>query len=105
MRENCAETWDKHWQCLEMNNQASGTAAVNMELAHQIALQNYYRCRTQEKSLNECVFDKLVGFWNDPNEPGIYDTLQGIKKVIPGAPPNQPQIHEKKNPVYTGVQK
>lgn len=31
--------------------------------------------------------------------------LQGLSKNIPGSPEGQPQIHEKKNPVYKGVQR
>lgn len=39
-------------------------------------------------ALNSCVFSKL-----------------GLKKNIPGSPEGQAQIHEKKSPIVTTVQK
>ena len=42
MRENCLEQFEAHWNCLEMNN------------------QEYYACRKPERSLNKCMFEKLV---------------------------------------------
>ncbi|KIO31056.1 hypothetical protein M407DRAFT_241962 [Tulasnella calospora MUT 4182] len=41
LRENCLAEFDKHWQCLENNN------------------QQYYMCRKPERALNKCVFEKL----------------------------------------------
>ncbi|KAG8938867.1 hypothetical protein FRC03_006833, partial [Tulasnella sp. 419] len=70
LRQNCAETFEKHWQCLELNN------------------QDYHRCRKPERAFNSCVFQKL-----------------GLVKTIPGTPEGQVPIHEKKNPVFTSVQK
>jgi len=70
LRENCASEFEKHWQCLELNN------------------QEYYLCRKPERVFNKCVFDKL-----------------GLTKTIPGAPKDQPQIHEKKNPIFVAIQK
>ncbi|POW20509.1 hypothetical protein PSHT_03455 [Puccinia striiformis] len=46
-------------------------------------------CRKPERDLNACLFQKLVQF----------------KKEIPGAPKDQEQIHEKKNPIYGPIQR
>jgi len=70
MRENCMAEWEKHWNCLEFNN------------------QQYHRCRKEERPLNKCMFDKF-----------------GLTKTIPGTPEGQEPIHEKKNPIFTRVQK
>ncbi|KAL0255465.1 hypothetical protein I308_100269 [Cryptococcus tetragattii IND107] len=50
--------------------------------------QYFQACRKPEKALNQCVFTKL-----------------GLTKNIPGSPEGQPQIHEKKSPIYSRVQK
>lgn len=50
--------------------------------------QYFHACRKDEKKFNDCVFAKL-----------------GWKKNIPGSPEGEPQIFEKKNPIYTRVQK
>lgn len=42
MRENCLKEFDAHWNCLEWNNQA------------------YNLCRKPERTLNKCMFEKLV---------------------------------------------
>lgn len=42
VRESCREEFEAHWKCLN---------ARNME---------YQKCRSQEKSLNQCIFQKLV---------------------------------------------
>ena len=58
LEDNCAESFKKHWQCLELNN-------------------NYYwKCRTDEKVMNQCVFTKM-----------------GLKKVILDAPLSQIPVH------------
>ncbi|KAI0774580.1 NADH dehydrogenase, alpha subcomplex, subunit 8 [Fomes fomentarius] len=41
LRENCLAEFEKHWNCLEYNN------------------QEYYHCRKDERVLNKCVFEKL----------------------------------------------
>ncbi|KAI9208363.1 uncharacterized protein BJ171DRAFT_491101 [Polychytrium aggregatum] len=41
LKDNCEETWTKHWQCLDMNN------------------QHFWQCRKEEAQLNDCVFKKL----------------------------------------------
>ncbi|OBZ91802.1 NADH-ubiquinone oxidoreductase 20 subunit [Choanephora cucurbitarum] len=64
LRENCGKEFEAHWKCLENNN------------------QDLFACRTPERAMNTCVFEKL-----------------GLKKRIPGSPEGQDQIHEKKNPV------
>lgn len=50
--------------------------------------QYFQACRPAEKKLNSCVFQKL-----------------NLKKNIPGSPEGQPQVFEKKNPIFTQVQK
>jgi NADH dehydrogenase (ubiquinone) 1 alpha subcomplex subunit 8 len=42
MRENCLTEFDAHWRCLEWNN------------------QKYNQCRKPERTLNKCMFEKLV---------------------------------------------
>jgi hypothetical protein len=42
LSDSCGKEWEAHYQCLEQHN------------------QEFYRCRKPEKSLNQCVFDKLV---------------------------------------------
>lgn len=42
LRENCEKEWEAHYKCLEKHN------------------QEYYACRKPERTLNECVFSKLV---------------------------------------------
>ncbi|KAL9539604.1 hypothetical protein MBANPS3_010172 [Mucor bainieri] len=64
LRENCGKEFEAHWQCLEKNN------------------QEFYACRTPERTFNTCVFEKL-----------------GLEKKIPGTAEGQEQIHNKKNPV------
>ncbi|GAC75642.1 hypothetical protein PANT_16d00079 [Moesziomyces antarcticus T-34] len=65
LSDSCGKEWEAHYQCLEQHN------------------QEFYRCRKPEKSLNQCVFDKLK-----------------LAKNIPGSPEGQAQVHEKKNPVF-----
>jgi len=55
LRENCLADFDKHWQCLELNN------------------QELYRCRKPERALNKCVFEKL----------GLTKTIPGAPKNQP----------------------
>jgi NADH dehydrogenase (ubiquinone) 1 alpha subcomplex subunit 8 len=42
INDNCLEEFRSHWQCLENQN------------------QQLWNCRTDERRLNKCVFDKLV---------------------------------------------
>jgi NADH dehydrogenase (ubiquinone) 1 alpha subcomplex subunit 8 len=42
MRDNCLKEFDAHWNCLEWNNHA------------------YNLCRKPERTLNKCMFEKLV---------------------------------------------
>ncbi|KAJ2438066.1 ndufa8, NADH-ubiquinone oxidoreductase complex I 19kd subunit [Coemansia sp. RSA 2424] len=60
IQSKCQTEFRAHWQCLDRKNQDFG------------------RCRTHEKGLNECLF-----------------TAFGWKKDVPGAPTNKPQIHER----------
>ncbi|TKY88251.1 hypothetical protein EX895_002961 [Sporisorium graminicola] len=65
LSDSCGKEWEAHFQCLEQHN------------------QEFYKCRKPEKTLNQCVFEKLK-----------------LAKNIPGSPEGQPQVHEKKNPVW-----
>ncbi|KAK0533371.1 ndufa8, NADH-ubiquinone oxidoreductase complex I 19kd subunit [Tilletia horrida] len=65
LSDSCGKQWEQHWQCLENNN------------------QEFYKCRKPERSLNQCVFDKL-----------------NLAKKIPGSPEGQEQVHELKRPVW-----
>ena len=42
INENCLDQFRTHWQCLENHN------------------QQLWNCRSEERRLNKCVFDKLV---------------------------------------------
>ena len=42
INKSCLEEFRKHWTCLDNNN------------------QQLWQCRLQERTLNACVFDKLV---------------------------------------------
>ncbi|KAF9365284.1 hypothetical protein BGX34_010590 [Mortierella sp. NVP85] len=63
LRENCEKEWETHYKCLEKHN------------------QEYYACRKQERTFNECVFSKLK-----------------LEKVIPDA--SGTPIHLRKNTIY-----
>jgi NADH dehydrogenase (ubiquinone) 1 alpha subcomplex subunit 8 len=69
--------------------------------------QEYYHCRKQERSLNKCVFDKMVRCLLSAV---LDNTLtialtKGLAKTIPGSPPSQKQIHEVEKPIFKGIQK
>lgn len=70
-------------------------------------IQTFYMCRKPERILNKCVFTKLVGhvsyICTEIEE--LTTGLQGLKKEIPGAPKDQPQIHEKLKPIFGAIQK
>ncbi|UZJ51596.1 hypothetical protein CBS101457_000916 [Exobasidium rhododendri] len=70
MSESCGKEWEDHWQCLERHN------------------QEFYLCRKPERTLNQCVFDKLK-----------------LAKKIPGSPEGQTPIHEVKKPFVKGSQR
>jgi len=54
LNEHCLEEFRNHWKCLDNQN-------------HQM-----WNCRSQERRLNSCVFDKLVGL---PGLPPFYPYL------------------------------
>ncbi|KAJ3194979.1 hypothetical protein HK101_001432 [Irineochytrium annulatum] len=64
IKENCDVEWNKHWQCLDVKN------------------QYFWKCRSEERAFNDCVFNKL-----------------GIKKVIPETPEGQTQVHLLEKPL------
>lgn len=43
LSDSCGKEWEVHFNCLEQHN------------------QEFYKCRKPEKTLNQCVFEKLVG--------------------------------------------
>ncbi|KAL2918561.1 ndufa8, NADH-ubiquinone oxidoreductase complex I 19kd subunit [Polyrhizophydium stewartii] len=51
LKANCDETWTKHWECLDANN------------------QRLQKCRPQERAFNECVFTKLGLSKSIPDSP------------------------------------
>lgn len=65
-------------------------------------------CRKPERTLNQCMFEKLVRLLNPHMR--CFELLsnvrsQGLTKTIPGTPEGQTPIHEKKSPVFTAIQK
>jgi NADH dehydrogenase (ubiquinone) 1 alpha subcomplex subunit 8 len=58
LAKECGKEWDDHWKCLDGSN------------------NHYFKCRSEEKLFNKCVFDKL-----------------GYKKIIPNAPDYEVPIH------------
>ncbi|EIW76193.1 NADH dehydrogenase, alpha subcomplex, subunit 8 [Coniophora puteana RWD-64-598 SS2] len=64
MRENCLETFDKHWQCLELHN------------------QEYYACRKDERALNKCMFEKLGLTKTIPGSPKGQTPIHDVAKPI-----------------------
>jgi len=64
LRENCAQQFEKHWQCLELNN------------------QEYYHCRKQERSLNKCVFDKMGLTKTIPGSPPGQKQIHEVERPI-----------------------
>ncbi|KDQ15430.1 hypothetical protein BOTBODRAFT_108794 [Botryobasidium botryosum FD-172 SS1] len=64
MRANCAEQFEKHWQCLELNN------------------QEYYPCRKPERVLNKCMFDKLGLTKTIPGSPAGQKQVHEVEKPI-----------------------
>ena len=69
LRENCSSEFEKHWNCLEYNNQVRTREPLHQPcfamyhgLRSWVAVceQEYYHCRKDERVLNKCVFEKLV---------------------------------------------
>ena len=61
VKENCLAEFDAHWRCLEFNNQVS---VDDLEMTPGLSTIQYYQaCRKPEKTLNQCVFEKLVSLW------------------------------------------
>jgi NADH dehydrogenase (ubiquinone) 1 alpha subcomplex subunit 8 len=88
MRENCLKEFDAHWDCLEWNN------------------QKYNLCRKPERTLNKCMFEKLVSatsYFVCTSFP-VDALFQGLTKTIPGTPQGQTPIHEVQNPIFTRQQ-
>ena len=61
LRENCLAEFEKHWNCLEYNNQvcALPLSIIRRGMCSH-GRQEYYHCRKDERVLNKCVFEKLV---------------------------------------------
>lgn len=64
IRDNCNTEFEKHWQCLEKNNQVRPHIPPPLLLPLLISLalpiQYFQACRTDETALNSCLLDKLV---------------------------------------------
>ncbi|KAH6559957.1 hypothetical protein BASA50_006662 [Batrachochytrium salamandrivorans] len=65
LKANCNDSWTQHWQCLDANNQM------------------LYKCRKEEREMNDCIFTKM-----------------GISKFIPDTPEGVQQIHLKEKPMH-----
>lgn len=70
MRENCLEQFEAHWNCMELNNQVC-SLPLPVEAAQLTydATQEYYACRKPERTLNKCMFEKLVRLWGHHTDP------------------------------------
>ncbi|CAL1700194.1 unnamed protein product [Somion occarium] len=64
MRENCLQEWDKHWNCLELNN------------------HEYYMCRKPERTLNKCMFEKLGLTKTIPGTPEGQTPIHEVKRPV-----------------------
>jgi NADH dehydrogenase (ubiquinone) 1 alpha subcomplex subunit 8 len=64
MRENCLAEFEKHWNCLEWNNQVKPNTFLRIPLhSHNVVkTQEYQYCRKPERALNKCMFEKLVRY-------------------------------------------
>jgi NADH dehydrogenase (ubiquinone) 1 alpha subcomplex subunit 8 len=76
INENCLAEFRTHWQCLENHN------------------QQLWNCRSEERKLNKCVFEKLVC----RNITLAYlclslTLLQKLEKTIPDAPKGETPVH------------
>lgn len=60
MRENCLKQFDEHWNCMEANNQVTLHHLRRPLLRLTERVQEYFRCRKPERTLNKCMFEKLV---------------------------------------------
>ena len=70
MNENCLKEFTAHWTCLEKNNQVGYHVLLRSRWGTDIR-QEYYACRKVERTLNNCVFQKLVRFF-------IFNDLQPV---------------------------
>lgn len=63
MRENCLQQFEAHWNCLESNNQVCFQNADRTPPAvtdQNVRTKEYAPCRKLERTLNKCMFEKLV---------------------------------------------
>ncbi len=60
MRENCLSQFQEHWNCLEQNNQVRCAHYPSCSQCPDDWTQEYYMCRKPERTLNACMFEKLV---------------------------------------------
>lgn len=63
LSDSCGKQWEEHWQCLELHNQVS---RQQLQLSKHpgsrthLPSKELYMCRKPERTLNQCVFEKLV---------------------------------------------
>jgi len=75
INENCLEQFRTHWQCLENHN------------------QQLWNCRSEERKLNKCVFEKLVCRGYRCALRLSLTPLQKLEKTIPDAPKGETPVH------------
>ena len=74
-------------------------------------LQEYFMCRKPERTLNKCMFEKLVRLsrsrWPTTLTTNLHSTLvwQGLTKTIPGAQEGRTPVHELEKPIFKAIQK
>lgn len=74
--------------CLERSDSLCNPHRIILTCLARLLRQELYLCRKPERTLNDCVFQKLQ-----------------LKKEIPGTPQGHAQIHEKMNPLWKGMQR
>jgi NADH dehydrogenase (ubiquinone) 1 alpha subcomplex subunit 8 len=75
INENCLAEFRTHWQCLENHN------------------QQLWNCRSEERKLNKCVFEKLVREIHHLRLPSLLTVCQKLEKTIPDAPKGETPVH------------
>lgn len=88
-----------------LRKEQSGESTLNSPDMIGADVRQYFQaCRKPERTLNDCVFSKLVGLKRSEVKRTPADD-QNLQKKIPGSPEGQDQVHEKKSPIFTRVQK
>src|SRR4051812_43715558 len=104
MRENCLKEFDTHSDCLEKNNHVCSQRLPPQRVCSLTRRQEYYACRKPERTLNKCMFDRLVRQLRRLLNAAL-TFRQGLTKTIPGAPEYKTPIHLVEKPVFGAIQK